>query len=59
MNNIESNINEKNNEEKNEFCQFGNLTLYTDRVIELINKNIIDYSCKSFNLIINNYFSIK
>ena len=59
MDNKESNINEKNNEEKNEFLQFGNLTLYTDRVIELINKNIIDYSCKSFNIIIYNDFSIK
>ena len=47
MDNKEFNLNEKNNEEENESSQVENLTLYTDRVIELINKSIIDYSCKS------------
>lgn len=52
MDNKDYNINEKNNEEENDYCQFENLILYTDRVIELINKNIIDYSCKPYNKII-------
>ncbi len=29
---------------------FTDLSLYTDRVVELINKNIIDYSSKFLNL---------
>ena len=41
-----NNIKEENIDEKNELSIFKNLTLYTDRVIELIYKNIIDYSSK-------------
>ena len=33
---------EEINEEENEL--YANLTLYTDRVVELLNKDIIDYS---------------
>lgn len=33
---------EEINEEENEL--YVNLTLYTDRVVELLNKDIIDYS---------------
>ena len=38
--------NEKTENNENELNEFSNLTLYTDRIVELINKNIIDYSSK-------------
>ena len=38
---------EENAEYEHKMAQFGYLTLYTDRIVELINRNIIDYSSKS------------
>ena len=46
MENNEQNKKTENNENENELNEFSNLTLYTDRIVELINKNIIDYSSK-------------
>ena len=46
MENNEQNIKMENNGNENELNQFSNLTLYTDRIVELINKNIIDYTSK-------------
>lgn len=46
MENSEQNKKTENNENENELNEFSNLTLYTDRIVELINKNIIDYSSK-------------
>ena len=46
MKNTVTNIKEEKIDEENELSIFNNLTLYTDRVVELINKNIIDYSSK-------------
>ena len=46
MENNEQNIKKENNEKENELSEFSNLALYTDRIVELINKNIIDYSSK-------------
>ena len=46
MENNEQNIKTENNGNENELNQFSNLTLYTDRIVELINKNIIDYTSK-------------
>ena len=43
--------NKENEKEENELNDFYNLTLYTDRIVELINNNIIDYTCKSLNII--------
>ena len=33
-------------EDDNELSKFSNLTIYLDRIFELINNNIIDYSSK-------------
>ena len=33
-------------EDENELSKFSNLTIYLDRIFELINNNIIDYSSK-------------
>ena len=38
---------EDNEEYEYKVAQFGYLTLYTDRIVDLINQNIIDYSSKS------------
>ena len=46
MENSEQNKKTENYENENELNEFSNLTLYTDRIVELINKNIIDYSSK-------------
>ena len=46
MENSEQNKKAENYENENELNEFSNLTLYTDRIVELINKNIIDYSSK-------------
>ena len=46
MKNTVTNLKEEKIDEENELSIFNNLTLYTDRVVELINKNIIDYSSK-------------
>lgn len=46
MENSEQSKKTENNENENELNEFSNLTLYTDRIVELINKNIIDYSSK-------------
>ena len=43
---------EKEKDPDDDLHSFINLTVYTDRVIELINQNIIDYSCK-YHIIIN------
>ena len=43
---------EDNEEYEYKVAQFGYLTLYTDRIVDLINQNIIDYSSKSLNIII-------
>jgi hypothetical protein len=42
--------NKKENDNNDDI--FTDLSLYTDRAVELINKNIIDYSSKWENLII-------
>jgi hypothetical protein len=47
MENQELNKFQENNEEENDLYKFENFTLYTDRIVELLNKNIIDYSSKS------------
>ena len=39
--------NKEQNKDENEWSDFYNLALYTDRIVELINNNIIDYSSKS------------
>ena len=39
--------NKDQNKDENELSDFYNLALYTDRIVELINNNIIDYSSKS------------
>ena len=39
--------NKEQSKDENELSDFYNLTLYTDRIVELINNNIIDYSSKS------------
>ena len=44
MENQESNTIDENNKELNDYFNSGNVTLYTDRIVELLNKNIIDYS---------------
>jgi hypothetical protein len=41
-NKLKEQINE--DEDEDEIYKFENLTLYTDRIIELLNKSIIDYS---------------
>lgn len=41
---MENKIKEEINEDEDEIYKFENLTLYTDRIIELLNKSIIDYS---------------
>ena len=50
MENEESNTIDEN-KELNDYLNFGNLTLYTDRIVELLKKDIIDYSSK-FHFII-------
>ena len=47
MENEESNIIDEKNKELNDYLDIGNLTLYTDRIVELLKKDIIDYSSKS------------
>lgn len=42
---------EKEKDPDDDLHSFINLTVYTDRVIELINQNIIDYSCKYYIII--------
>ena len=46
MENQESNKIDENHKELADYFNFGNATLYTDRIVELLNKNIIDYSSK-------------
>jgi hypothetical protein len=41
---MENKLKEQINEDEDEIYKFENLTLYTDRIIELLNKSIIDYS---------------
>ena len=41
---MENKLNEQINDDEDELYKFGSLTLYTDRIIELLNKSIIDYS---------------
>ena len=41
---MENKLKEQINEDEDEIYKFGSLTLYTDRIIELLNKSIIDYS---------------
>jgi hypothetical protein len=41
---MENKLEEKINEDDDEIYKFESLTLYTDRIIELLNKSIIDYS---------------
>ena len=51
MENEESNSIDEKNTELNDYVNFGNLTLYTDRIVELLKKDIIDYSSKSYLII--------
>ena len=48
---------EKKLEHENNLEDFTTLSLYVGKVIELLNKNIIDYQSESKNNIIN--FSVK
>jgi hypothetical protein len=41
---MENKLKEQINDDEDELYKFGSLTLYTDRIIELLNKSIIDYS---------------
>lgn len=41
---MENKLKEEINEDEDEIYKFDKLTLYTDRIIELLNKSIIDYS---------------
>jgi hypothetical protein len=41
---MENKLEEQINEDDDEIYKFESLTLYTDRIIELLNKSIIDYS---------------
>ncbi len=41
---MENKLKEQINEDEDEIYKFESLTLYTDRIIELLNKSIIDYS---------------
>ena len=41
---MENKLKEQINDDEDELYKFGRLTLYTDRIIELLNKSIIDYS---------------
>jgi hypothetical protein len=43
-NKLKEQINEDEDEDEDVLYKFGSLTLYTDRIIELLNKSIIDYS---------------
>ncbi len=41
---MENKLKEEINEDEDEIYKLDKLTLYTDRIIELLNKSIIDYS---------------
>ena len=41
---MENKLKEQINEDEDGIYKFESLTLYTDRIIELLNKSIIDYS---------------
>jgi hypothetical protein len=43
-NKLKEQINEDEDEDEDVLYKIGSLTLYTDRIIELLNKSIIDYS---------------